>query len=182
MGMAKWIGLTFILVLIAVVVAIMFQATLKDRYNSAGSADNDFTSGKGQGLGSNLVKQPVKNNGPSVPVLSLGNSKAHKKLIDFSLIVLSAQDQKAIVLTKEGKTKLLKIGDRIGEAPYEVLQITSKKLVLKQPTNDKILWMFEGEEGKSGRIQEFSSQIDNNEVPSRSAESLPLDPINSTNK
>jgi len=112
--------------------------------------------------------------GPSLIQSEISNSTSESS-VNFRLVVLSPSDQKAVVLNVQGQTQLITVGDQLGEGDFEVLQITSEKLVLKHPASGEIIWMFQGEGKEWGRIQVFSSQIENSETPpsSISIESSP---------
>lgn len=163
----RWSNVTIALALAVFIVACIFVFVLNGRYDAIEPPKNDQSNIGQRALTDSSAKDP------SLKVNDLANISAAIQTkvaeattdIDFKLIVLSPRDQKAVVLNAQGQTQLVTVGDRIGEERYEVLQVTSEKLVLKHAKTGATLWLHEGEGKEKGRIQQFSSQIQSDEIP-----------------
>jgi len=170
---AKWIRIIIVSFLLIILLIASFKFIMDRRYSEIVSSNvkveeeqsNDDLINTQSQLPGALLSKSVENQAKPSEI---------QEAIGFSLVVLSASDQKAVILTKAGLTKLVTIGDQVGTS-YEVLQVTSDKLVLKHSDEDSVYWLFEGVEAGKGRIQKFSSSTKKGEVPPSSSNGRSLE-------
>ena len=141
---------------------IVYVVTINQRYESFGELTSGSKVTRVEPF--RTIENQYVNDNDVASIESSTVSDKQKLSIDFTLLVLSSSDQKAVVLTKEGRTQLVSVGEYIGSKDYKVLQITSEKLVLQHPKSNKLYWLFESKGEAMGRIQEFSSTIEGNET------------------
>lgn len=181
MDRLKWSNKIIVLALSVLIIAGILLFAINERYkqddseykNSATSTEPFVSELAGRNSAQNSAE--LDDQSQSAIQSTRAQNKSVEGSTNFRLIVLAPNDQKAVVLDEKGLTQVVTIGDRIGNEEYEVLQVTSDKLVIKHPNNGSMLWLFEGQGESPGRIQTFSSQLQGSEEPSgistRSAES-----------
>jgi len=171
MDRTKWTKLIIAFAVVAVILIAVFARAIDGRYRSVPTVVSekpvaagipDSSSSKSDS--SNANSQIGKKASVATKKLSSASQSAEALALGFRLIVLSPADQKAVVLNEQGQTQVVAVGDSLAGNHYEVLQITSEKLVLKQAASGKLIWLFEDEGSKPGRVQEFSSSIGGREL------------------
>ena len=90
-------------------------------------------------------------------------------LEDINVMALGSLDGRAVVKTKDGKMKVLKVGDTVPNSKAIVKQILNDRLVVEEKIGkkgseqDETVWIYKPNKmGAKSRIQRLTNKVPNN--------------------
>ena len=85
--------------------------------------------------------------------------------LNLSVIAISEIDHRSVIMSSDGTTQVLELGDKVSDTSLELLQVMSDKIVLQDQSGKGLYFVKKSQGGELSQVMRLVSQPDLRESP-----------------